>query len=115
VDGTIRISATTVAEVVAFAAQDVEGVTWGFDRILGGVELFRGKEPVSREEKILLEEKELTVCIHIGVHHRTLFFKVAQAVQKNVYDALLHRLGVQPHRVHVEVQEVDWSNIDERG
>lgn len=114
-DGTIRISATTVAEVVAFAAQDVEGVTWGFDRILGGVELFRGKEPVSREEKILLEEKELTVCIHIGVHHGTLFFKVAQAVQKNVYDALFHRLGVQPHRVHVEVQEVDWSNIDERG
>lgn len=114
-EGTIRISAATIAEVTAWAAQEVEGVTWNFDRILGSVELFRGNETVSRDEKILLEEKELAIRVHIGVHHRVSFFQVAQIVQKNVFDALLHRLGMQPHQVHVEVQEVDWSSIDERG
>lgn len=114
--GTIRLSTTTIAEVAARATCGVEGVQGDFEYLLHNVELFRGENPVPHGEKIPLEARDLVVQVKITVSAlSSSFFQVAQRVQKNVFEALRLRLGIVPSRVHVEVQGVDWSNLDERG
>jgi uncharacterized alkaline shock family protein YloU len=114
--GFIRLSVTTIAEVAARAAVHVEGVRDDFERLLKTVELFRGEDVLPHGEKVPLETQDLVVRLRITVSASApSFFLVARRVQRSVFDALYSRLGIVPSRVHVEVQNVDWSDLDERG
>lgn len=114
--GTIRLSGTTIAEIAARAASETQGVRSDFQSLLRSVELLRNDTVLSPGEKIPLDAEDLTVRLKITVSPLSpSFFGVAQLVQRNVFEALKHRLGFVPKRVDIEVDNVDWSELGERG
>ncbi|MEN3184463.1 MAG: Asp23/Gls24 family envelope stress response protein [Atribacterota bacterium] len=114
--GTIRLSSTTIAEVVARAASETEGVRSDFDHLLRGIELFRGETALSQGEKVPLDAEDLVIRLRVTVSpFSPSFLAVAQRVQRNVFEALELRLGLTPQRIDVEVESVDWSELGERG
>lgn len=114
--GIIRLSGTTIAEIVARAVSETEGIRGDFTHLLRNVELFRGETTLSHGEKIPLDTEDLVVRLKIAVSPLApSFFAVAQHVQRNVFEALRARLGLTPKRVDIEVDSVDWSELMERG
>lgn len=114
--GAIRLSTTTIAEVAARAARETQGVCSDFEHLLQGVELIRGETPLPRGEKIPLDARDLTVRVKVTVRAAVpSFFEVARRVQENISKALRLRLGIVPRRVDVEVENVDWMELEERG
>lgn len=114
--GTIRLSSTTIAEVVARAASETEGVRDNFDHLLKSIALLRGETVLSHGEKVPLDAEDLVIRLKVTVSFFSpSFLEVAQRVQRNVFEALELRLGLTPRRVDVEVDSVDWSELGERG
>ncbi len=114
--GVVRLSSTTVAETVARAIHEIQEIRGDFERLLRGVELTRGSTPLPRGEKIPLDVQDLVVRVKVTLSPQVpSFLEVARRVQENIFRTLRLRLGILPLRVDVEVENVEWSELDERG
>ncbi|MGQ9474058.1 MAG: Asp23/Gls24 family envelope stress response protein [Candidatus Caldatribacteriaceae bacterium] len=108
-EGQIRISVSTLLDIVAKAAMEVEGVRSDFHTLLHHTKVLLGGENKSPHEKISLDEKGVVVVVPLKVAENYSFVAVARAVQKKTWNMVGHQLGVALQRVNVEVNEIEWT------
>ena len=105
--GEIRVSVSTLVEMAARAAFQVEGVRGDFNHILQNTKVILRGEPLPLNEKVSTNREDVFVNISLKVYSQENWGEVAREVQKKVSDAL-RSWGFPLKGVNVEVSEVDW-------
>lgn len=108
-EGQIRISVSTLLDVVVKAAIEVEGVRSNFHTLLQHIRILVGGENKSPHEKISVDEKGVVVVVPLKVAENYSFVAVARAVQNKIWDMVVHQLGIVLQRVNIEVNEIEWT------
>jgi len=108
-DGQIRISITTLSEVIAREVVQVPGVVDTFESILPAIKISENGQSFQMTDKVEIRHRSFEVNLMISLDPTCVFWKVASEVQKNVYAIIERQLGFSLQKVNVEVGKVEWS------
>ena len=105
--GEIKVSVSTLVEMAARTASEIEGVVGGFDRLLKNAKVMVGGEILSLNDKVSVEDKEVFINFSLKVDSRKDWKEIAQKVQQEVAQKI-REWGFPLRGVNVDILEVEW-------
>jgi len=105
--GEIKVSVSTLVEMAARTASEIEGVVGGFDRLLKNAKVMVGGEILSLNDKVSVEDKEVFINFSLKVDSRKDWKEIAQKVQQEVAQKI-REWGFPLRGVNVDISEVEW-------
>lgn len=105
--GEIKVSVSTLVELAAQVASQIEGVVGDFNYLLKNIKVVTGGEVFSPNDKVSIEEKEVFINFSLKVDSRKNWKEVAQKVQKEVIHNI-REWGFPLKGVNVDISEVEW-------
>lgn len=105
--GEIKVSVSTLVELAAQVASQIEGVVGDFNYLLKNIKVVTGGEVLSSNDKVSIEEKEVFINFSLKVDSRKNWKEVAQKVQKEVIHNI-REWGFPLKGVNVDISEVEW-------
>lgn len=107
-DGAIKISEEVVQTIAAMAVKDVKGVTVAASFADGFVEKFV-KKNFNKSVKITLEEKAVTVELHIGIDYGVKIQTVAAELQDMIKRNIETMTDLSVTRVDIYVDGINFN------
>ncbi len=107
-DGAIKISEEVVQTIAAMAVKDVKGVTVAASFADGFVEKFV-KKNFNKSVKITLEEKAVTVELHIGIDYGVKIQTVAAELQDVIKRNIETMTDLSVTRVDIYVDGINFN------
>ena len=107
-DGAIKISEEVVQTIAAMAVKDVKGVTVAASFADGFVEKFV-KKNFNKSVKITLEEKSVTVELHIGIDYGVKIQTVAAELQDVIKRNIETMTDLSVTRVDIYVDGINFN------
>ncbi len=107
-DGAIKISEEVVQTIAAMAVKDVKGVTIAASFADGFVEKFV-KKNFNKSVKITLEEKAVTVELHIGIDYGVKIQTVAAELQDVIKRNIETMTDLSVTRVDIYVDGINFN------
>lgn len=107
-DGAIKISEEVVQTIAAMAVKDVKGVTVAASFADGFVEKFV-KKNFNKSVKITLEEKGVTVELHIGIDYGVKIQTVAAELQDVIKRNIETMTDLSVTRVDIYVDGINFN------
>ncbi|MBP9015346.1 MAG: Asp23/Gls24 family envelope stress response protein [Candidatus Atribacteria bacterium] len=101
------MSVSTLVEMAARTASEIEGVVGGFDRLLKNAKVMVGGEILSLNDKVSVEDKEVFINFSLKVDSRKDWKEIAQKVQQEVAQKI-REWGFPLRGVNVDISEVEW-------
>ena len=105
--GEIKVSVSTLVEMAARTASEIEGVVGGFERLLKNAKVMVGGEILSLNDKVSVEDKEVFINFSLKVDSRKDWKEIAQKVQQEVAQKI-REWGFPLRGVNVDISEVEW-------
>ncbi len=108
--GDLTFAPGVLETIVTLAAKDVEGVAdiVGSQKLPQLTQRAVNKQP-ARSVEVDVEQDRLHVSLHVEVEYGQPLREVGQAVQKAVFEAVTHQVGVPVDSVDVYIDEIEFT------
>jgi uncharacterized alkaline shock family protein YloU len=108
-DGQIRVSASTLSEVIAREIVQIPGVMDSFESLLHLVKFSENGQLFQTNDKIDVQHRSIEANITLTLDPNCIFWKVASDVQNKAYSIVEKQFGFSLKKVNVEIGKVEWS------
>ncbi len=108
-DGQIRVSASTLSEIIAREIVQVPGVMDSFESLLHLIKFSEHGQFFQTNDKIDVQHRSIEANITLTLDQNCIFWKVASDVQNRVYSIIEKQFGFSLKKVNIEVGKVEWS------
>lgn len=110
--GSIQIAPEVIEIIAGLATIDVDGVAGMSGGIGGGIAELLGRKNLSKGIKVEVGQKEAAVDVSIIVKYGFRIPELADAIQKNVKNAIYSMTGLQVVEVNVHIHDVHFKETE---